>query len=113
MIAQPDAGCSGKWLRGVKDNLARKAAGGDRDVARDILAGICDIGIANDYYVRRMKNAEPGAEQRQRGEAITVTRPVCATDGGSTHVTHTAPALARTPPNRHNRVDPMRNHHSA
>ena len=36
-------------LRGVKANLARKAAGGDRDVARDILGGICDIGLANAY----------------------------------------------------------------
>ncbi len=40
-----------KWLRGVKANLARPASGGDRDVARDILGKICDIGVANTYYV--------------------------------------------------------------
>jgi hypothetical protein len=27
-----------KWLAGVKDNLARKAGGGDRDVARTLWA---------------------------------------------------------------------------
>src|SRR3546814_2111319 len=65
MIAHHDAAYTEKWLRGVKDNLARKAAGGDRDVARDILAGICDIGIANAYYVGRMKNAEPGSRSEE------------------------------------------------
>ena len=78
MIAHAGVEATEQWLRGVKDNLARKAAGGDRDVARDILAGICDIGIANAYYVGRMKNAEPGSEQHQWGEAIKVIRPVFA-----------------------------------
>ena len=67
MIAHAGAEATEQWLRGVKDNLARKAAGGDRDVARDILAGICDIGSANAYSVGRMKNSEEGSEQRQWG----------------------------------------------
>src|SRR3546814_1500572 len=104
MIAHHDAAYTEKWLRGVKDNLARKAAGGDRDVARDILAGICDIGIANAYYVGRMKNAEPGSEQHQWGEAIKVIRPVFATDGGGTHVNISGAAVARHAPNRDNAV---------
>lgn len=63
------------WLKGLKNNLARKAAGGDRDVARDILGGICDIGVANSYYVGRMKTAEPGSDNRKWGDAIQVIRP--------------------------------------
>src|SRR5690606_29152242 len=47
MIVHAGEEATEQWLRGVKDNLARKAAGGDREVARDILGGICDIGIAN------------------------------------------------------------------
>src|SRR5690606_13416176 len=90
---------------GVKDNLARKAAGGDRDVARDILAGICDIGIANAYYVGRMKNAEPGSEQHQWGEAIKVIRPTFASvEGGGTHVNISGAAVAKHAPNRDNAV---------
>ena len=105
MIARHGADETGQWLRGVKANLARKAAGGDRDVARDILAGICDIGIANAYYVGRMKNAEPGSEQHQWGEAIKVIRPTFASaaDGG-THVNISGAALARHAPNRDNAV---------
>ena len=78
MIAHDGAEATEKWLRGVKANLARKAAGGDRDVARDILAGICDIGVANAYYVGRMKNAEPGTDARKWGDAVGVIRPTFA-----------------------------------
>ena len=56
-----------KWLQGVKANLARKPAGGDRDVARDILAGICDIGPANSYYVGLMRNSDK-EEDRKWGD---------------------------------------------
>ncbi len=94
-----------EWLKGVKANLARKAAGGDREVARDILAGICDICIANSYYVGRMRNAEEGSEQRQWGDAIKVIRPVFASakDGG-THANVTGAVVAKHAPNKENAV---------
>src|SRR3954464_8113907 len=45
-----------EWLKGIKANLAKKPSGGDRDVAKDILAGVCDIGLGNTYYVGLMNN---------------------------------------------------------
>lgn len=101
MIAHDGEAATEAWLRGVKANLARAAAGGDREVARDILGGICDIGIANAYYVGRMKNETEGSEQRQWGDAIKVIRPVFAnaTDGG-THVNVSGAAVARHAKNR-------------
>ncbi len=102
MIAHDGAEKTEAWLRGVKANLARKPAGGDRDVARDILAGICDVGLANAYYVGRMKNAEAGSEQRQWGDAIQVVRPVFS--GGGTHVNISGAALAKHAPHRDNAV---------
>ena len=36
-----------EWLRGMKANLAQKPSGGDRETARDVAAGKCDIGIGN------------------------------------------------------------------
>lgn len=105
MIAHQGAAKTEAWLRGVKGNLARKAAGGDRDVARDILAGICDVGIANAYYVGRMKSAPAGDEQRAWGDAIQVVRPVFASaKGGGTHVNISGAAVARHAPNRANAV---------
>lgn len=100
MIAHHGIEETEQWLRGVKANLARAAAGGDRDVARDILAGICDIGIANAYYVGRMKNEDEGSEQRQWGDAIQVVRPVFDVNGGGTHVNISGAAVALHAPNR-------------
>jgi iron(III) transport system substrate-binding protein len=87
----------------VKANLARKATGGDRDVARDILGGICDVGLANSYYVGQMKSAKEGTDARKWGDAIKVVRPTFARSGG-THVNISGAAVARNAPQRANAV---------
>lgn len=105
MIAHNGVEATEEWLRGVKANLGRKAAGGDRDVARDILGGICDIGIANAYYVGRMKNAEPGTDAHAWGEAIKVVRPTFAgADKPGTHVNISGAAVAKHAPNKDNAI---------
>src|SRR3546814_15543543 len=78
---------------------------GDRDVARDILGGICDIGIANAYYVGRMKNAEPGTDNRKWGDAIKVVRPTFADEKSrGTHVNISGASVAKHAPNKENAV---------
>ena len=90
------------WLKGVKNNLARKPAGGDREVARDILGGICDIGLGNSYYVGLMRSGRGGPDQERWGEAIT---PVLATfETGGTHVNMSGAAVAKNAPNKANAV---------
>ena len=86
------------WLKGVKANLARKPGGGDRDVARDILGDICDIGPANSYYVGLMRSGAGGPEQVEWGDAIKVVLPTF--EDGGTHVNVSGAALARHAPNR-------------
>ncbi len=105
MIAHDGVEATEKWLRGVKANLGRKATGGDRDVARDILGGICDIGIANAYYVGRMKNAKPGTDNHKWGEAIKVVRPTFANDKSKgTHVNISGAAVAKHAPNKQDAI---------
>jgi iron(III) transport system substrate-binding protein len=105
MIAHDGAEATETWLRSVKANLARKATGGDRDVARDILGGICDIGLANAYYVGHMKNAKLGTDARKWGDAIKVVRPTFAKakDGG-THVNISGATVARYAPHKEEAV---------
>jgi iron(III) transport system substrate-binding protein len=86
------------WLAGVKDNLARKAGGGDRDVARDIMGGICDIGIANSYYIGLMRSGAGGPEQERWAEAIKVILPTF--ENGGTQVNVSGAAVAKHAPNR-------------
>lgn len=99
MIAHDGEAKTEQWLRGVKANLARKATGGDRDVARDILGGICDLGIANSYYVGQMKSAKEGTDARKWGDAIKVIRPTFAKTGG-THVNISGAAVAKNAPHK-------------
>ncbi len=84
------------WLRGVKANLARPASGGDRDVARDILGKICDIGVANTYYVGTMRTGD--AEQKRWGNAINVVLP--RFKNGGTHVNVSGAVISKHAPNR-------------
>jgi iron(III) transport system substrate-binding protein len=94
------------FLTGLKANLARTAGGGDRDVARDILADICDVGIANSYYVGLMRSGKGGPDQEKWAEAIKVILPTFA-DGEGTHVNISGAAVAKNAPNRDNAVKLM------
>ena len=103
MIAKDGEEATKTWLTGVHDNLARKAGGGDRDVARDILANLCDVGIANSYYVGLMRSGKGGPEQIAWGDAIRVILPTFK-DGAGTHVNISGAAIAKNAPNRDNAV---------
>ncbi len=87
-----------EWLKGLKDNLARKAAGGDRDGAKDIVGGICDIAVANSYYVGLMRSGKGGDEQKVWGEGIKVLLPTFK-DGG-TQVNISGAAIAKNAPHK-------------
>ncbi len=86
------------WLKGIKANLARPATGGDRDVARDIMGGVCDLGVANSYYVGLMRSGAGGPDQKKWGEAIKVVLPTF--EGGGTQVNVSGAAVAKHAPNR-------------
>ena len=105
LIAHDGEAKAEQWLRGVKANLARKATGGDRDVARDILGGICDVGLANSYYVGQMKASKEGTDARKWGDGIKVIKPTFANaKSGGTHVNISGAAVARHAPQRDNAV---------
>ncbi len=97
VIAKHGAAQAERWLAGVKANLAKRPSGGDRDVARDIRAGVCDIGIANTYYMGLMLNGTD-ATQKTWGEAVKVLESRFA--GGGTHVNISGAAVAKNAPNK-------------
>lgn len=87
-----------EWLRGVKANLARKPAGGDREGARDVLGGICEIAVGNSYYVGLMRSGRGGPDQQKWGDGIRVILPTFA--GGGTHVNVSGAAVAKNAPHK-------------
>ena len=49
-----------KWVKSVRENMARKPRGNDRDQIRAVASGIADIGVVNTYYVGLLENSSNG-----------------------------------------------------
>ena len=105
MIAHHGEAETEEWLKGVKDNLARKPTGNDRAQAKDIHAGECDLGVGNTYYVGLMMTNEKEPEQKEWAESIKVLFPNSA-DRGS-HVNISGMALAKNAPNKEQAIQLM------
>ncbi len=97
-IAKHGVDKAGEWLRGLKANLAHKPSGGDRETARDVAAGRCDLGIGNTYYWALMNDKE--TDKKAWAEATKVILPTFK-DGG-THVNLSGVVLAKNSPNKDN-----------
>jgi iron(III) transport system substrate-binding protein len=105
IIAHKGEAFAEKWLKGVKDNLAHKPAGGDREQARDIASGKCDLALGNTYYMALMVQNEKNPEQKEWAKAIKLMFPN-ANDRG-THVNISGMALAKNAPNKANALKLM------
>lgn len=97
MIAHHGEAETKNWLIGLRNNLARKPAGGDREGVRDIHSGLCDLAIGNTYYMGAMLNTP---EQKPWAGSVKLIFPN-AEDRG-THVNISGVALALHAPDREN-----------
>lgn len=95
MIANLGEEKAEKWLAGVKANLARKPAGGDREQVRDVQAGLCDLAIGNTYYMIAMQKSE---EQKAWADAVKILFP--NNDDRGTHVNITGMAMTASAPHK-------------
>jgi iron(III) transport system substrate-binding protein len=102
MIAHHGEAKTETWLTGLRDNLARRPAGGDREGVRDIKAGLCDLAIGNTYYMAAMlKNPE----QKEWADAVRMIFPNA--EGHGTHVNISGMSLAANAPNKENALKLM------
>ncbi|WP_323006956.1 Fe(3+) ABC transporter substrate-binding protein [Pseudorhodobacter sp.] len=95
VIAHHDEAYAKTWAEGLKGNLARKPAGGDRDQAKAIWAGECDIAIGNTYYMGQMVN-DP--DQKEWADALRIEFAVFEGDG--THLNISGVAMTKAAPNK-------------
>jgi iron(III) transport system substrate-binding protein len=85
------------WLRGLKANLARKPAGGDRDQIRAVMDGVCDLAVVNSYYAAKFIFI--GQDLREQKHAsIRLLFPNAA--GRGTHVAISGAALMKRSRNK-------------
>lgn len=99
MIAHHGEKEAQQWLSGLKDNLARKPQGGDRDQIKGVATGLCDVAIGNSYYYGVMLG-DP--RQKDQAEAVRIIFP--NQDNRGTHVNLSGAAVAKYAPNRDNAV---------
>lgn len=102
MIAHHGEEQTEAWLSAVKDNLARKPQGGDRDQIKAIAEGVCDIAIGNSYYYGNMLMDE---NQRPTAEQVNLVFPNA--DDRGTHVNISGISLTQSAPNKENAVKLM------
>ncbi len=100
MIAHNGEQETEKWLKGVKDNLARSPVGNDRAQVKAIYSGECDISIGHTYYAGLMRTNEENPEQKDWEASVKILFP--NSDGRGTHVDSSGMALAKYAPNKEN-----------
>lgn len=54
MIASKGATAAEIWAKGLVGNFAKPPSGGDRDQIKAVVAGQCDLALANTYYYAQM-----------------------------------------------------------
>lgn len=99
MLLKQGEGLTAMYMQSLKRNLARTPTGGDRDVAKDIAAGVCDVGVANTYYMGLMLSGAGGPEQKKWADAVKVVIPKFS-DGSGAHVNVSGAAVLRHAPNK-------------
>jgi len=102
VIAHDGLAKAEQWLRGVKANLARKPQGNDRAQAKGIYEGVCDVALANNYYMGKMATNDKKPEQKQWAKAVRVQ--FLDQNGRGQHVNISGAAITRTAKNRDNAV---------
>lgn len=83
LIAAHGKAAAQEWADDFVATFARKPAGGDRDQIRAAAAGVCDIAVANTYYLGRMLTSDDAA-QREAAEKVAVFWP--NQDGRGAHL---------------------------
>jgi len=97
MIAEHGEAKTLAWLKGVKENLARKPQGNDRGQVQAIHQGLCDISLGNSYYFGKMLTNE---KQKVWADGVNINFPNQENRGA--HVNISGMAMAKYAPNVEN-----------
>ncbi len=97
IIAAHGAADAEAWAKGVRTNLARDPKGGDTDQIRALAAGVCDVAVANSYYLVRLMT-KPKAKDEGVADKVGWIFPNQGDRG--THVNVSGGGVLKNAPNR-------------
>ena len=90
-----------EWGVRLVNNFARPPQGGDTDQIRAVAAGLCDVALANHYYLARLIESDNQADLEVASK-VGIYFPTA--DYGGTHVNISGAGIAANSPNRENAV---------
>lgn len=90
-----------EWATGFVNNFARSPQGGDTDQIKAVAAGLCDIAIANHYYLARLMQSD-SAEDQEVASQVDMYFPT--EEYGGTHVNISGAGVAANSPNEENAI---------
>lgn len=97
LIAQLGESAAQELVNGLVNNFARPPQGGDRDQIKAVAAGLCDVAIANTYYLAGMLSDKDETTQEQ-AKKVKVIWPNQADRG--VHINISGIALTKNAPNK-------------
>jgi len=97
MLAQESHTNVQNWANGLVKNMARPPKGGDRDQIKAAVAGVCDIAVANTYYLAGMLN-DTDSKNHSIAKQIKVFWP--NQSGRGAHVNISGAAITKSAPNQ-------------
>ena len=104
MVAQVGEEKAQAWANDFVSAFARPPKGGDRDQIKGVAAGVCDLAIANTYYLAGMLTGTDES-QREIAEKVKVFWP--NQGGRGAHVNISGASLMAKSPNKDNAVKLM------
>ncbi len=75
MIAQHGEADTQQWLKGLKENLARRPQGNDRAQVKAVKEGVCDLALGNSYYFGKMITNDKKPEQKEWAQSVNLIFP--------------------------------------
>jgi len=90
-----------EWARKLVGNFAQTPQGGDTDQIKSVAAGVCDVALANHYYLARLMNSSRQADQDVAGQ-VSIYFP--GEEYGGAHVNISGAGITRNSPNRDNAI---------
>jgi|TARA_B110000116_G_scaffold263437_1_gene269924 iron(III) transport system substrate-binding protein len=97
MLAADEPAKTSQFLQDFVKNFAQPPKGGDRDQIKAIANGICDVAIANTYYLAGMINGN-NKDQQEAAAKVSVFWPNQA--GRGTHVNISGAGIIKSSKNR-------------
>ena len=99
MIARLGVKQTEKWAKDFVSNFARAPHGGDRDQIKAVAAGLCNLAVANHYYLAKMLTSKD-SDQAMAADQVFLVFPNQETSGA--HVNISGAGITRFAPHPDN-----------